>query len=68
MNPIAPITDKIRQASAFFLNALPNVSTLLALVKEMTFNQLLAFDPETLAYPNMNAIINIFKFVINFYE
>jgi hypothetical protein len=44
---IAPITDKIRQASAFFLNTLPNVSTLLALFKELTFNQLLAFDPET---------------------
>jgi hypothetical protein len=42
---IAPITDKIRQASV--LNALPNVSTLLALFKEMTFNQSLTFDPET---------------------
>lgn len=42
----APITDKILQASAFFLNALPNAPTLLALFKEMTFNHLLAFDPE----------------------
>jgi hypothetical protein len=44
---IPHITDKIRQASAFFLNAFPKVPTLLALFKEMTFNQLLAFDPET---------------------
>jgi hypothetical protein len=44
---IAPITDKIGQVSAFFLNAFPNVPTLLALFKDKIFNQLLAFDPET---------------------